>query len=115
MSAGGVLLYLGRRDSQIKHMGYRIELGEIETAASSLDGLDKVCALYDVKRQRIVLYYEATRERAARDIRLALMKLIPKYMIPLEYRWRATLPQNQNGKIDRKRLKDELEKRPNAD
>ena len=99
-----VLMYLGRRDSQIKHMGYRIELGEIDTAASSLDALDKVCTLYDKKGQQIVLYYEAPQEVAVRDIRTKLMELLPKYMVPTAYCWRKLLPLNANGKIDRKLL-----------
>ncbi|MDE6056354.1 MAG: amino acid adenylation domain-containing protein, partial [Lachnospiraceae bacterium] len=42
----GELMYLGRKDYQIKHMGHRIELGEIETAASSLDDISRCCCLY---------------------------------------------------------------------
>ena len=33
----GEIIYLSRKDFQIKHMGHRIELGEIETAVSSLE------------------------------------------------------------------------------
>ena len=105
-----VLMYLGRRDSQIKHMGYRIELGEIETAASSLAGINKVCAIYDTRQQQIVLYYESSQEVAIRDIRIGLMKLLPKYMVPTAYRWQKFLPLNANGKIDRKRLAQEFAK-----
>lgn len=105
-----VLMYLGRRDSQIKHMGYRIELGEIETASSSLEGIDKVCALYDAGRQQIVLYYEAAQELPVRNIRMGLMHFLPKYMVPTVYRWQKFLPLNANGKIDRKSLAQELAK-----
>lgn len=110
-----VLMYLGRRDSQIKHMGYRIELGEIDTAASSLDTLDKVCTLYDVKKQQIVLYYEAPQEVSVRDIRMRLMELLPKYMVPTAYCWRKLLPLNANGKIDRKLLAQDLAKEAEKD
>ena len=34
VDAAGDLIYMGRKDFQIKHMGNRIELGEIETAVS---------------------------------------------------------------------------------
>lgn len=32
----GELVYITRKDFQIKHQGYRIELGEIETAVSAV-------------------------------------------------------------------------------
>jgi len=35
----GELMFLGRRDFQIKHLGYRIELGEIEHAVLTVDGI----------------------------------------------------------------------------
>ena len=104
----GELLYSGRKDSQIKHMGYRIELGEIETAAGSLEGIHKVCALYNRKEQKIILLYEAEEEKDIKDIRLGLMELLPKYMIPMVYKWYEKMPLNMNGKIDRKRLQDEF-------
>lgn len=104
----GELLYSGRKDSQIKHMGYRIELGEIETAAASLPGMDKVCALYNREEQKIILLYEAKNEMPIKDIRLGLMKLLPKYMIPTVYKWYKKMPLNMNGKIDRKRLQNEI-------
>lgn len=51
----GEIIYLSRKDFQIKHMGHRIELGEIETAVSSLPEISLNCCLYDEKRQKIVL------------------------------------------------------------
>ena len=39
----GELIYLSRKDFQIKHMGYRIELGEIETHINAMDGIT-LCA-----------------------------------------------------------------------
>ena len=43
----GEYIFLGRKDSQIKHMGYRIELGEIETAIIAINGVKNACVLYD--------------------------------------------------------------------
>ena len=34
----GEIMFLGRKDFQIKHLGYRIELGEIEHAVLQVDG-----------------------------------------------------------------------------
>src|SRR5205807_712916 len=39
-NARGEIMFLGRRDFQIKHLGYRIELGEIEHADAVTQMLD---------------------------------------------------------------------------
>ena len=38
-TTSGELMFLGRRDSQIKRKGHRIELGEIECAMNAVDGV----------------------------------------------------------------------------
>lgn len=43
------IIYISRKDFQIKHLGHRIELGEIETAISSLEEVTLNCCLYDEK------------------------------------------------------------------
>lgn len=99
----GELLFVGRKDHQIKHRGYRIELGEIETAAFSASGVENCCAVYDAEKQRIVLF--VTPETIDKKALYAHMKrLLPKYMLPGLITAEKTLPLNQNGKIDRKIL-----------
>lgn len=53
------LMYLCRRDFQIKHMGHRIEIGEIETAVLSLRGMENGCIIYDGAANKIVLFYQS--------------------------------------------------------
>lgn len=101
------LVYLGRKDFQIKHLGHRIELGEIETAASSLEEIKQCCSLYDVKHQKIVLFY--TGDIDAKIIADRLQSLVPKYMIPNRYEKLEKMPINLNGKIDRNLLKEKIE------
>lgn len=99
----GQLIYVSRKDFQIKHMGYRIELGEIETAAGLVDGVQDCACIYDARRQRIVLYYDGTEwEKKAMLEQLALR--VPKYMIPGRVVHLDIMPHNANGKIDRKKL-----------
>ena len=100
----GELMFVGRRDSQIKHLGYRIELGEIETAAGSLPDVDRACVLYDAKGKAIVLFYEAAAELERGALRTALAAKVPKYMLPKTVYHVGAFPLNQNGKIDRKQL-----------
>lgn len=102
----GELMYVGRVDSQIKHNGYRIELGEIETAVLGSRLVDNCCAAYNVEQKRIVLFYQSEASIEAKDIRSVLASILPRYMIPGEYRQETLLKQNASGKIDRKYYKD---------
>lgn len=99
----GELIFVSRKDFQIKHMGHRIELGEIETAVSALDKIDRACCLYDSKRSQIVLYYIGKIETG--EIRERLKLVLPEYMIPNKIHQLDSMPMNLNGKIDRAALK----------
>ena len=99
----GEMVFVSRKDFQIKHMGHRIELGEIEAAASSLEGIDRSCCLYDNERSKIVLFYTGTITET--EIKNRLRALIPEYMIPNKTIRLDSMPMNLNGKIDRAGLK----------
>ena len=103
----GEILFLGRRDFQVKHLGYRIELGEIEAVAVGMTEIDNACVLYDHGEKKIVLIYEGREEISFRDIREGIGKVLPKYMLPNICHRVEEMPRNPNGKIDRKRLQDE--------
>lgn len=98
------LLFLCRKDSQIKHLGHRIELGEIETVVSSLKNVTQCCCLYDEKKERIVLFID--QEMTKRQINTILEKLLPKYMLPGKVVYLSNFPLNANGKIDRVKLRE---------
>ena len=102
----GELIYLSRKDFQIKHKGHRVELGEIETMANSLPYISTSCCLYDEKRSRIVFFYVDNVNEA--DIVEDLGKLLPDYMIPGHFIKLENMPMNLNGKIDRTKLKKEF-------
>ena len=100
----GELVFLCRKDSQIKHMGHRIELGEIEAAALKNESLSRACCVYDDNAKRIVLYYVGTVEEKA--LLMHLNGLVPRYMLPAEIIKLDAMPLTPNGKIDRKGLKE---------
>ena len=99
----GDLVYVCRKDFQIKHRGHRIELGEIEFAVSALDGVDDNCCLYDREKMRIVLFYTGSAE--GKDINDRLVESLPDYMIPGKRVHLEEMPKNINGKTDRQKLK----------
>ncbi len=103
-NAKGEIIFLGRKDAQIKHMGYRIELGDIETTLLSLEGVNNSCVLYNKDKQEITMFYEGSNELTKADIRKSLVPLLPKYMIPTKIHKLDNMPMNKNGKIDRPQL-----------
>lgn len=100
----GELIYLSRKDFQIKHLGHRIELGEIETAVSSIKEVNLCCCLYDEKHQRIVLFIDNNLTKEY--VKDSLDPLIPEYMIPGKVVCLQDMPINANGKIDRVKLRE---------
>lgn len=106
---GGEIMFVGRRDFQVKHLGYRIELGEIEHAVlGAIDGIDNACVLYHKGKKEIALFYEAKAAIAPSELRRKLSEVLPKYMIPTEFLQLAEMPRNSNGKIDRNFLNTRL-------
>lgn len=97
------LLYMGRKDYQIKHMGYRIELGEIETAVNGIEGIAMNCCLYDDVQRNILLIYQGTIDE--KSIVKVLRDKLPQYMIPQVVTKIENMPLNANGKINRVELK----------
>jgi D-alanine--poly(phosphoribitol) ligase subunit 1 len=109
----GEIMFVGRKDNQVKHLGFRVELGEIEHAARNVKGIDNACVLYNKDKKEIVLFYQAQRELPPGTIRQSLAQELPKYMLPTAFRRLAELPLNPNGKIDRLKLtRDFLELKP---
>ena len=99
----GELVYISRKDFQIKHMGYRIELGEIEAASGAIDGISSAAAIYDSREDSIVLIYEGKQKDTAAVFQALTLKL-PDYMMPQRVIRIKAMPHNQNGKTDRKWL-----------
>lgn len=113
----GLVYFVGRADTQIKHRGYRIELAEIEKALCSLPGLAE-CAVVAIDIEgfegtRICCAYEPVQaaDTSASKLRSALATKLPGYMLPSMWMAFDRLPRNRNGKIDRKRLREEAARR----
>lgn len=100
----GELVYMSRKDFQIKHMGHRIELGEIENAVSALPEVARCCCLYDDRHSKIILFLDT--DLSKEELCTQLKDMLPEYMLPGKVIYMETLPLNVNGKIDRVKLKE---------
>lgn len=97
----GALLYLGRRDFQVKVRGQRIELGEIESTLQRHPHVgDAVVSLQD---GRLVGHLTARRPGVLDldDLRAYLRRTLPIVMIPSSLVVLDALPRTPNGKVDR--------------
>ncbi len=101
----GELCFTSRKDFQIKHMGHRIEPGEIECALEKVEAVVRSACFFDQEKNRIVCCYEG--DAGKKEIREALRKLLPEYMIPNVFRQTEHMPVTKNGKIDRKALQEQ--------
>lgn len=103
----GELVFVSRKDYQIKHMGHRIELGEIEVNVDMVDGVSMSCCIYDRNKNKIVLYYMG--ENSEKDMAVSLKEKLPRYMVPNRIIKLEKMPLTANGKIDRMALKEKYE------
>ena len=99
----GELVFISRKDFQIKHMGHRIELGEIEVHVNMIGGIGSACCIYDKEKEKIILFYVGDVESGA--LITQLKKKLPRYMIPNHVYALEQMPLTANGKTDRNKLK----------
>jgi len=107
-NADGDLVFVGRKDFQIKHLGYRIELQEIEAALTSFEYIDQCCAVFDDAKDAIILFVSLTKniEDPTKAIIDYAKEKLQFYMVPNKVVVLDKLPLNNNGKIDRTKLKE---------
>ena len=102
----GNIAYVGRNDFQVKIRGLRIELGEIENAICGIEGISQAVVVVrknNAGRQLICAFYTGV-TIDARDIRNAIGKKLPKYMLPHIFTYLDAMPLTSSGKINRKAL-----------
>ncbi|WP_017609486.1 non-ribosomal peptide synthetase [Nocardiopsis xinjiangensis] len=105
----GQIEFLGRADGQIKLRGHRIELGEIENAMAGAAGVSRAAAAVvsspsgtPVLAGYLTEAVPGTVDTAA--VAEAIARVLPGYMVPSSMTVMASLPLNDNGKVDRRAL-----------
>ncbi|WP_370937903.1 amino acid adenylation domain-containing protein [Amycolatopsis sp. cg13] len=106
----GRLVYVGRRDRQVKINGVRIEVGEIESVLRAAEGLRNVYVRVrqDGDQKRIVAYCATggARQASESSLRDYCRKRLVSTMQPSTFVLLDELPINGSGKIDERALPD---------
>jgi amino acid adenylation domain-containing protein len=101
----GTIEFLGRADRQIKLRGFRIEPGEIEIVLKQEAGVrDCAVVLREDKPGETRLFAYIAGDAAPEELRNALQKSLPDYMVPAVIVPLPSLPRTPNGKLDRSAL-----------
>ncbi|WBF45733.1 amino acid adenylation domain-containing protein [Serratia rubidaea] len=99
----GAIVYLGRRDHQVKIRGHRIELNEVAHQLSQILDLNEVIvfALHaGTEQARLVAAIERQPNDNHTDIAQTLQRHLPAYLIPGQFLHLDTLPRTATGKVD---------------
>jgi amino acid adenylation domain-containing protein len=102
------LVYLSRKDNQVKLAGHRIELPEIEACALEIDAISEAIALVNRNKQGnevLALYFVCSESVTEQKIRTKLNERLPHYMVPAQLCELSEMPLTHNGKVDRNALK----------
>ena len=104
----GELIFIGRRDNQVKIRGQRIELGEIEETVVKLSMLITGCVVVKstyLEQAHLVAYVETSLSTVNEtNLHDYCRSRLPFYMIPSIFIILKQFPLTLNGKIDRKAL-----------
>ncbi len=115
----GYLFFQGRLDFQIKLHGYRIELEDIENNLKKVSYIKNCAIIPKMKDDKVDMLvaqvlpspndFEKEYQLSA-AIKNELKEFMPAYMIPRKWIFKTEFPLTMNGKIDRKRLYNEVNK-----
>ncbi|MED2976742.1 amino acid adenylation domain-containing protein [Bacillus swezeyi] len=102
----GTLRLYGRLDQQVKIKGYRIEPEEIENVLLKNEQVKEaaVAVQKDIDGKAYLAAYIVPKEADIHDLRLALAKELPAYMIPAHFVGLEKMPLTFNGKLDKDAL-----------
>lgn len=111
MREDGNMLFLGRKDRQIKTRGYRVELDEVAAGLLKHEAVQEA-AVYPVQGEegkmieaQVILKEKATEEIITETVlKNHVGQILPPYAVPQKIIFTKTFPRTSSGKIDHKKL-----------
>jgi amino acid adenylation domain-containing protein len=105
LGADGRLEYLGRRDHEVKVRGHRVDLRQVRQALADQAGVREVAVIgwpQGAASPELCAYVvaQAGSTLSGAQLREALARQLPTYMVPTRYQLLEGLPRLANGKLD---------------
>ncbi|GEM_PF-5234540 len=96
------LIFIGRKDSQVKMRGHRIELSEIEQTMTLLNGIDRcsVAIQKNNEQDELICFYTGPDRVSDENLAAHATAYLPFQMQARKYIHLNELPVTLNGKID---------------
>ena len=104
------LMYVSRKDFQVKINGFRVELGEIENRYSIISGGRFSVVMPYINEQEnteLAIIIEG-KEYDYKEDKAQLARELPSYEVPGKWLFVNSIPLNPNGKINRNELKQQF-------
>jgi len=111
----GNLLFLGRKDRQIKVRGYRVELDEIENVLGGLEEVAEAAAVAVLTGEGETTILAAVSPISSsgcdpNEVRRRSAERLPPYAVPQKIEVIDRFPRTGSGKIDRPALAEQLKR-----
>lgn len=100
------MIYLGRKDDQVKLLGHRIELDEIDSFLKQYQEITNAVTCFKTSdgTEKLLLYYQSKTDLNASDIVQFLKGKMPDYMVPRKYSRVEKFEYITSGKINRAKM-----------
>ncbi|MFD2726450.1 amino acid adenylation domain-containing protein [Hyunsoonleella rubra] len=110
----GEILFLGRKDRQIKFRGFRIEIDEIENTLAKHDAVIEVAVILidgsGEKELVATVLVDETSNITGADLKSHCKKHLPLYAVPGEVLLLKSFPRTSSGKINRREIENIISK-----
>lgn len=108
------LLFLGRKDRQVKYRGYRVELDAVEAVLLKHDAIEEA-AVFPIRNVQQELTIEAAvilKEGSAvideQGLKVYLSNYLPNYAVPTSINIVVSFPRTSTGKISHRQLSEKF-------
>ncbi|XP_064636646.1 beta-alanine-activating enzyme-like [Lineus longissimus] len=104
----GKMIFVGRKDNQVKRHGKRINLNDIEKAAVRCTGISHAVSMF--KDNQLILFISSFCPDWKEGLRQTLVDQLPGHAQPDDIVRVESFPMTNHGKVDQKKLWDSLKK-----